>query len=253
MTKPVFVKNCMIGEGIPKICVPITGKTREQILSQAEEAVRAGADMAEWRIDLWEEDNRLAYVEEVLFALDKVLQDVPLLFTVRSADEGGALHISPEDQAALIERAAASTKVDLADVEYLRSPAVMARLIRHLHARGVMTVASHHDFEVTGTREELLDVLKTLDESGADILKLAVMPQTEEDVDRLMDTVSEMTRTYTQRPVIAMSMGDLGQISRIRGEAYGSSLTFGTAGQASAPGQLPVAVLREKMEALHTA
>ena len=237
MTKPVFVKNCMIGEGIPKICVPITGKTREQILSQAEEAVRAGADMAEWRIDLWEEDNRLAYVEEVLFALDKVLQDVPLLFTVRSADEGGALHISPEDQAALIERAAASTKVDLADVEYLRSPAVMARLIRHLHARGVMTVASHHDFEVTGTREELLDVLKTLDESGADILKLAVMPQ----------------REHTQRPVIAMSMGDLGQISRIRGEAYGSSLTFGTAGQASAPGQLPVAVLREKMEALHTA
>ena len=46
MTKPVFVKNCMIGEGIPKICVPITGKTREQILSQAEETVRAGADMA---------------------------------------------------------------------------------------------------------------------------------------------------------------------------------------------------------------
>ena len=253
MTKPVFVKNCMIGEGIPKICIPITGKTREEILLQAEEAVRAGADMAEWRIDLWEEENRLAYVEEFLFALDKVLQDIPLLFTVRSADEGGALAISPEDQAALIERAAASTKVDLADVEYLRSPAVMARLIRHLHARGVMAVASHHDFEKTGTREELLNILKTLDESGADILKLAVMPQTEEDVDRLMDTVSEMTREHTQRPVIAMSMGDLGQISRIRGEAYGSALTFGTAGQASAPGQLPASVLREKMEAFHIA
>ena len=252
MTKPVFVKDCIIGEGIPCICVPVTGKTREEILSQTAEAVKAGADLVEWRADLWEEENRLARVEEMLFALDGVLKGIPLLFTVRSSEEGGILAISPEEQTALIERAAASGKTDLADVEYLRAPGTMKRLIRNLHSRGVAVIASSHDFERTGTREELLEKLDRLDQSGADILKLAVMPENSEDVEVLMEAVSEMSRNHTQKPLIAMSMGDLGQISRIRGEAFGSSVTFGTAGPGSAPGQLPVAELREKMEAFHT-
>ena len=137
-------------------------------------------------------------------------------------------------------------------MEYLRAPGTMKRLIRNLHSRGVAVIASSHDFERTGTREELLEKLDRLDQSGADILKLAVMPENSEDVEVLMEAVSEMSRNHTQKPLIAMSMGDLGQISRIRGEAFGSSVTFGTAGPGSAPGQLPVAELREKMEAFHT-
>ena len=31
MTKPIQVKNMSLGEGIPKICVPITGKTEEAV------------------------------------------------------------------------------------------------------------------------------------------------------------------------------------------------------------------------------
>ena len=31
MTKPIQVKNISLGEGLPKICVPLTGKTEEEI------------------------------------------------------------------------------------------------------------------------------------------------------------------------------------------------------------------------------
>ncbi len=31
MTKPIQVKNISLGEGLPKICVPLTGKTEEVI------------------------------------------------------------------------------------------------------------------------------------------------------------------------------------------------------------------------------
>ena len=37
MIKPVVVRGVAIGEGIPKICVPIVGNTREEILAAAEE------------------------------------------------------------------------------------------------------------------------------------------------------------------------------------------------------------------------
>ena len=52
---PVVVRNVAIGEGIPKICVPIVGKTREEILDAAKKILPIGADVVEWRVD-WYED-----------------------------------------------------------------------------------------------------------------------------------------------------------------------------------------------------
>ena len=48
------VKNLIIGEGIPKICVPITGVSKKEILTQAKQAFEAGPDLVEWRADFYE-------------------------------------------------------------------------------------------------------------------------------------------------------------------------------------------------------
>ncbi len=251
MIKPVYVRNMEIGTGIPKICVPLTGKNDAELLSQAAGVVEGEADFVEWRVDCWEEEHPIYRVEEMLFALRKILHEMPILLTFRSEEEGGERAASPAEQVALIRRAADSGQLDMADVEYLRSPDEFAPLIRDMEERGVRIIASSHDFEKTGTREELCDRLRALSSSGADIIKLAVMPACPEDVTLLMDTVSEMTKEEITCPVIAMSMGELGAESRVEGEKYGSSVTFGTAGASSAPGQLPVRVLREKLETLH--
>ena len=49
-------------------------------------------------------------------------------------------------------------------------------------------------------------------------------------------------------PVITMSMGKQGIVSRISGSLTGSALTFATAGEASAPGQIPVEKMREILD-----
>ena len=51
--------------------------------------------------------------------------------------------------------------------------------------------------------------------------------------------------------MITMSMSRIGSISRIAGEAFGSAVTFGSIGQESAPGQLPVNKLEEMLEMVH--
>ena len=89
-----------------------------------------------------------------------------------------------------------------------------------------------------------------MDASGADILKMAVMPKDFEDVAAIMQATNEMTK-LTDRPLISMAMGDTGSMSRISGENFGSCVTFGTVGKASAPGQFPIKELRMMMEALH--
>ena len=48
---PVKVRNITIGEGTPKICVPIVGVTKEEILEAGKNICTIGADVIEWRVD----------------------------------------------------------------------------------------------------------------------------------------------------------------------------------------------------------
>ena len=87
---------------------------------------------------------------------------------------------------------------------------------------------------------------------GADILKLAVMPQTTEDLLTLLTVCKDASRA-SNHPVVAISMGGLGLESRICGEAFGSAMTFGCLGKPSAPGQMEVEQLAQVLQAIHQA
>lgn len=250
MTKPIQIKNLILGEGIPKICVPLTASEAEEICAQAKEAVSAGADIVEWRADFYEELAEEEKTAELLNRLCDILGQIPLLFTIRTKGEGGNRQIITKDYVNYNLAAAKTGKTDLVDVEVFGDQEEKKTLIAEIQALGVKVIASSHDFEKTDSKEALLDRFKTMETSGADILKIAVMPDEFEDVVSIMQATKEMTR-ITEKPLISMAMGQTGTMSRISGENFGSCLTFGTVGAASAPGQLPVKELRMMMEALH--
>lgn len=52
-------------------------------------------------------------------------------------------------------------------------------------------------------------------------------------------------------PILTMSMGQLGVVSRVTGDSFGSCATFGAVGQTSAPGQIPVNDLHTVLHILH--
>lgn len=86
---------------------------------------------------------------------------------------------------------------------------------------------------------------------GADVAKLACMPQSAKDVLTLLSATEHVKSQYPDEPLITMSMGKLGAVSRISGEIFGSCLTFGSAKQASAPGQIEVTMLQKILKVLH--
>lgn len=112
-------------------------------------------------------------------------------------------------------------------------------------------VASNHDFHKTPGKEEIVGRLCRMQELGADIPKIAVMPQSRQDVLTLLAATEEMNREYADRPIITMSMSGTGVISRLCGEVFGSALTFGAAKKASAPGQMEVRELSQILSLLH--
>lgn len=248
---PVIVRNIKIGEGIPKICVPIVGVTKEEIIHEAKTFDSLPVDVVEWRVDWFENVFDTEKVEEVLKELRAALKEIPILFTFRTAKEGGERAIEPEAYAALNKAAAKTGYVDLIDVEAFTGDALVRDIIAAAHACGVKVVASNHDFDKTPDKEDIVGRLCKMQELGADIPKIAVMPRNKKDVLTLLMATEEMHREYADRPIITMSMAGTGVISRLCGEVFGSALTFGAAKKASAPGQMGAEELSQMLSVLH--
>ena len=249
----IKVRDIEIGAGAPKIIVPIVGITKEEILNEAKTFDSIPVDVVEWRVDWFEHVFEFDKVEDVLKDLRTVLGNIPLLLTFRTKKEGGEKAIDTKDYKELNLRAAKTGYVDFIDVEIFTGDDVVREIIDGAHAAGVKVIASNHDFFKTPAKSDIIYRLRKMQDMGADIPKIAVMPQSRRDVLTLLCATEEMVTDYADRPIITMSMAGTGVISRLCGEVFGSSMTFGAAKKASAPGQMGVNDLNTVLDLLHCA
>ena len=251
MITPIQIRKTTIGAGKPKVIVPIVCKTREEIVEKAQSFTDYAIDMVEWRVDFYEDVFDKEKLIETARQLREALgEEMPLLYTFRTAAEGGEKPISNEDYTALNKAVAESGYVDLVDVQIFLGDDVVAENIANIHAAGCKVVGSNHDFHSTPKKDELVRRLKKMAEMGADIPKIAVMPQSRNDVLTLFAATAEANDAL-DRPIITMSMSPTGVISRLAGEVFGSAMSFGMIGKASAPGQIPVERLQQVLDILH--
>lgn len=249
----IKVRDIEIGAGAPKIIVPIIGVTKEDILNEAKTFDSIPVDVVEWRVDWFEHVFEFDKVEDVLKELRTALGNIPLLLTFRTKKEGGEKAIDTKDYKELNLRAAKTGYVDFIDVEIFTGDNVVREIIDGAHAAGVRIIASNHDFFKTPAKSDIIYRLRKMQDMGADIPKIAVMPQSKRDVLTLLCATEEMVTDYADRPIITMSMAGTGVISRLCGEVFGSSMTFGAAKKASAPGQMGVNDLNTVLDLLHCA
>lgn len=249
MKKTFAVKDWVFGAGMPKICVPIVETTREAIWEKAEEIAELPVQIVEWRVDFYEDVFCTDKMLDTLQGLRERLKEKALLFTFRTKGEGGNLPVEKDRYYELNQTAAASGYADLVDLEAFLDEEQTPVRIRKLKEAGSRVITSNHDFQKTPPVEEMERRLRQMAEMGADVAKLAVMPAGRQDVmDLLQATVS--ADEELQIPVVTMSMGRQGVLSRIAGELTGSAMTFAALGSTSAPGQIPVKEMVEILSAL---
>ena len=151
----VKIRKIVFGEGRPKICVPITGRTREEIALRTAELKAAKPDLAEWRADWYEEVFDRKKLEEMLERLRGELGELPLLVTFRTKEEGGEQSIGAEAYAEFLRTVLASGQADLIDVELFRGEALLRDICEEARKKGIRVIASSHDFEKTPAKEKL--------------------------------------------------------------------------------------------------
>jgi 3-dehydroquinate dehydratase I len=207
---------------MPLVCATLTEKSVKSTVAAAK-GMRC--DVVEVRLDHLRDVSGLK-------GLSRIRQKV--MVTCMPRWEGGAFR-GPEGARIrlLLE---ALEHADYVSVELKAFPELRDEVISAARKAKVKVIVAYHDFKATPPAKEIVKVLHAEEKAGADIAKVAYMPKSKADVATLL---SAMAGCGLRIPVIALSMGELGSVSRIAGPMMGGYLTFAapTKKKRAAPGQ----------------
>jgi 3-dehydroquinate dehydratase-1 len=249
----VNVRGALIGGPKPLICLPLVGETRTKVINEAKELAALQPDLLEWRIDAYDKVENKEDCLSVLKELRETITNIPLIFTCRIDLEGGFKKISRKNRLELIKAAMESGDVDIVDIELCNDPEFV-KIVREIaKLNDVKVILSYHNFTETPSESFIYSKLVEAQTAGADISKLAVMPKDYGDVLTLLSATNKARNEIVLGPIVTISMGSEGAVSRWAGGLFGSDITFAIGKLASAPGQIPIKELQNGMALLYDA
>lgn len=242
--RPAAVGSVVLGPNPVKVLASLMPADTEELLDEADKFAAAPVDIFEWRADYFQ-----TLTHATLISAGAALQGntaKPVLWTLRTDREGGLFTGDEDKYLETVDYIAKIGLFDAMDIELERGDVVP--IVEAAHKTNTTVVMSYHNFETTPAIETIMAKFEKMAASGADVLKIALMPTTPEDVLTLMQATLLARRTYDV-PVLSMSMGAAGQATRIMGSLYGSCATFASLTKASAPGQVSAQTLGEYLKA----
>ncbi len=221
-----------------KIVVPIMPRSMEDV--EALDMGRlAAADLIEWRADYLPKEDIL----RVAPAVFEKLVGREIIFTLRTSREGGLLDISDADYISLIKEVASLYQPEFIDFEYYSHKEVFEEMMEFPNL-----VLSYHNFQETP--ENYMEIMSELTSFSPAVVKMAVMPKTEQDVLDVMNYTRGFKTLNMEQSYATMSMGNLGKLSRLAGVLTGSCWSFASLDEASAPGQISLTNMKKFLEEL---
>lgn len=233
----------------PLIAIPVAAHTLQELkeLKEKTAAIRfLPFDVLEWRMDGLDALSPELATQGLSLVKSEI--STPIIATIRTSKEGGSFPYEDALYEACVTAVMTGLRpeTDAIDVELERAPA--PRLIEKARALGLSVIVSFHDFSRTPKKEDIVSRFLTMKARHASIGKIAVMAHSREDACTMMDAMAQVHKTAPDFPFIGISMGPCGQVTRTEGGKAGSILTFASAGEASAPGQIALADMRRILD-----
>ena len=222
-----------------KLIVSVMPRSIEE--AQAIDVLRYhDADIIEWRADFLPKEAIL----QVAPAIFEKFAGRELVFTLRTRAEGGQIELSSEEYVQMIKEVAQLYQPDYIDFEYFSYKDVFDQMLDFPNL-----VLSYHNFQETP--ENLMEILSELTSLNPKVVKIAVMANTEQDVLDLMNFTRGFKTLNPEQEYVTISMGKVGKVSRITADMTGSSWSFASLDEASAPGQISLSSMTKIRELLN--
>ena len=222
-----------------KLVVSVTPRNLEE--AQQIDAHRfTDADLIEWRADFLEKDEIL----KVAPAIFEKFAGRELLFTLRTKQEGGNIQLSDEEYVTLIKDVAHLYQPDYVDFEYFSHKEKFEEMLEFPNL-----VLSYHNFDETP--ENMMEILSELTSLTPKAVKVSVMAHSEQDVLDLMNYTRGFKTLNPEQEFVTISMGKVGKISRIASDLTGSSWSFASLDESTAPGQISLSNMKKIRDILN--
>lgn len=135
---------------------------------------------------------------------------------------------------------------DIIDIDYNNPELTM--LIREAKRKRTKVLVSYHVFDKMPTRSEIAEQYIVMEKTGADILKIACMANEEVDTYSILEAASAYSQLSSAKPIVAIAMGQEGQVSRICAGDFGSVMSYACGDIPTAPGQFNAFQLSKYMD-----
>ena len=222
-----------------KLVVSIMPRNIEEV--QAIDVTRyEDADIIEWRADFLAKEAIL----QVAPAVFEKFAGRELLFTLRTRSEGGEIDLSLEEYVQIIKDITQLYQPDYVDFEYYTHKDVFDQMLDFPNL-----VLSYHNFQETP--DNMMEILSELTSLTPKVVKVSVMAHTEQDVLDLMNYTRGFKTLNPEQEYVTISMGKIGKVSRITSDVTGSSWSFASLDEASAPGQISLSSMKKIREILN--
>ena len=222
-----------------KLVVSIMPRNIEEV--QAIDVTRyEDADIIEWRADFLAKEAIL----QVAPAVFEKFAGRELLFTLRTRSEGGEIDLSSEEYVQIIKDVTQLYQPDYVDFEYYTHKDVFDQMLDFPNL-----VLSYHNFQETP--DNMMEILSELTSLTPKVVKISVMAHTEQDVLDLMNYTRGFKTLNPEQDYVTISMGKIGKVSRIPSDVTGSSWSFASLDEASAPGQISLSSMKKIREILN--
>ncbi|KAG5929994.1 hypothetical protein E4U42_003547 [Claviceps africana] len=198
-----------------------------------------GSDAVEIRIDLLNDWTPEAIAEQI--SLLRLASQLPIIFTVRTASQGGRFPDGEGKQRQELYRLALRLGVEYLDVEITSSDDLLQEVVEK--KRNTLIIASHHD--TTGSlswknASWVPNYNRAL--QFGDVIKLVGFAKVMENNFELISFMGKMMASQ-EKPLIAVNMGSIGKLSRIL-NAFLTPVSHPALPFRAAPGQMSAAEIR---------
>ncbi len=219
-----------------EICLSIGESSMEAVLAELETSGECYR-FVEWRVDKLEGAENLT--KEDFIAKLKLLRENTKKYKLIVCYRGDEL---------VAERVARWSIgiADIIDIDFFDPK--LERIIREAHRNRCKVIVSYHDDEKMPSKTEIAELFLKMEKTGADYLKLAAMANTETDTYELLEGAAAYMHLRKPKSIIAVAMGEEGQVSRICAGDFGSRISYGYSGTPTAPGQIEVCKLSKYMD-----
>jgi len=238
-----------------KICVaiPIKSGNLNSNKQTIEKVLDKSPDLIEFRFDFISDVKLIThfFLKELVSIIPP---KIPKIFTFRKKQQGGQYNLSENERLDVLSRLI-EVKPDYLDIEINSESQILKNLIDLAYDNNVRLIFSHHDFEKSITYEEIAEMLIRFDEQlknelnidlskiNESIFKIILTARVFDDNLNVLNICKKLSGQ--NKKFVCFAMGEMGILARILCVKFGSSWTYGSLDEKTAPGQINVEKIRE--------